>query len=318
MSKHLLSLFLFAAILPLGAQDLNPAYLDYIARYREIAVSQQIEFGIPASITMAQALLESGAGLSELATEANNHFGIKCSSNWNGPTFNHDDDRLQECFRKYESPEQSFADHSRFLLRQRYQSLFSIPVEDYGEWARGLSRCGYATDPQYPDKLIKIIQDYRLDQLASSPLPDADILPATVAPEIQEEDTVDDFFAASRMEAVSIYHEHRSGHMRLNRYILADEGETFTSLAYYLNMRESTLRRYNDATDGRVLQANDRVYLYPKPKRAQRKYASYYVRTGDSAWSIAQKFCFRMRTIYDLNGIPYGTPLVTRQILRLR
>jgi len=303
----------------------DPRYLDYIARFRDIAISQQREQGIPASITMAQGLLESGAGLSDLATQANNHFGIKCTSDWQGDTYYHDDDRAQECFRKYDHAEQSYYDHSAFLHRSRYDTLFTIPLTDYQSWARGLSRCGYATDPKYPDKLIRIIEDYRLYDLVAD-------CPATISDSVRQAvqegtilpaDTMDiepmlTYTQYQAMQSVSLYHEHKSGHQNGNRYIIVEEGESFASLAYFLNMSESTLRRINDATDGRVLKAGDRIYLYPKPRRAPRKYANYYVRTGDTAWSISQKFCFRMRTIYDLNGIPYGTPLTTRQLLRLR
>lgn len=144
------------------AQSLNQDYLRYIEMYKQAAVNQELTHKIPACITLAQGLLESAAGKSELATEANNHFGIKCHSTWTGETFTHNDETLNECFRKYASAEESFEDHALFLEKPRYQSLFALPITDYKGWARGLKECGYATDPNYAPKLIKIIEDYDL------------------------------------------------------------------------------------------------------------------------------------------------------------
>ncbi|MBQ9426628.1 MAG: glucosaminidase domain-containing protein [Paludibacteraceae bacterium] len=306
------------------AQTLQQSYLDYIARFRATAVLHQTAHGIPASITLAQGLLESGAGQSELARNANNHFGIKCTSDWQGATYHYDDDRRDECFRKYNHADSSYADHARFLMRPRYKELFALPVTDYKGWAYGLSRCGYATDPNYPEKLIKLIEDYGLaqttaDQPAAQPaLPAAkpDTIFAADTIELAEEQSFRE--ASNKMGTVNLYHEHRSGYQNGNRYIVVNDGESFLTLSYLLTMSEKQLRKINDATDGRELQPGDRVYLYPKPRRADKKHARYYVRTGDTAWSISQKFCFQMKTIYELNGIPYGTPLTTRQELRLR
>ena len=307
-------------LLPVWA-DKIPSYVQYIEQYRAIAIEQQQKHGIPASITLAQGILESGAGQSELARKANNHFGIKCTSDWEGGTYRHDDDKKNDCFRKYRHVADSYEDHSAFLLRDRYKKLFDLKVSDYKSWARGLRECGYATDPKYPDKLIRIIEDYELDKISAD-------TGAKHRKKKQDEtvyagDTVQvreqtDFDEQVRQDAPDMYQGHHSGKQNHTRYIIAEEGETFASLAYFLNMREKTLRRYNDALNNRQLQAGDRVYLYPKPKKAPSKYARYYVRSGDTAWSIAQKFGFQMQTIYELNGIPDGTPLTTRQELRLR
>ena len=149
------------------ASQRNPAYEAYIARWRKTALAQQKQYGIPAAITLAQGLLESGAGQSTLATEANNHFGIKCHQDWQGGTFHKDDDKKDECFRSYEKAEDSFRDHSLFLKRKRYEVLFTYAVTDYKAWANGLKACGYATDPNYPQKLIRIIETYDLMNLES-------------------------------------------------------------------------------------------------------------------------------------------------------
>ena len=147
------------------AQTQNPQYISYIAKYHEMAIEQQIKHRIPAAITMAQGLLESSAGQSELAVKANNHFGIKCASDWVGRTYTHDDETKNECFRQYASPADSYEDHSLFLQRKRYESLFALPLADYKGWAHGLKACGYATDPKYADKLIRIIELYNLQSL---------------------------------------------------------------------------------------------------------------------------------------------------------
>ena len=153
--------FLFIAIMAianLNAQK-NATYVAYIEQYSEIAMVEQARHQIPASITIAQALLESGAGKSQLAQESNNHFGIKCHSNWDGEKVYHDDDKKGECFRKYNKVIDSYEDHSAFLKRERYQTLFTYKITDYKSWAYGLKAAGYATDPKYPSKLIKIIED---------------------------------------------------------------------------------------------------------------------------------------------------------------
>lgn len=156
----------------LAAQKQNASYLAYIDQWKQTAIENQADYGVPASIIMAQALLESAAGQSELAVNANNHFGIKCTSDWFGAVYYYDDDSKGECFRQYGNAAESFKDHSRFLQRPRYTTCFEIAVEDYEGWAQRLKACGYATDPGYANKLVKIIEDYRLDTLAAT-LPSA-------------------------------------------------------------------------------------------------------------------------------------------------
>ena len=142
----------------------NQRYQNYINTYRDVAIYEMLKYGIPASITMAQGILESGAGQSELAQKGNNHFGIKCHD-WRGPSMKRDDDEAGECFRVYASPFESYEDHSKFLLRPRYQRLFSLRKTDYVGWAKGLKACGYATNPRYAQLLIDLIRRYNLDAL---------------------------------------------------------------------------------------------------------------------------------------------------------
>ena len=151
----------------MGLMAQNQAYLDYIEQWKYTAIENQATYGIPASIIMAQALLESGAGQSELAVNANNHFGIKCNNDWMGAVYYYDDDSKGECFRQYANAAESFNDHALFLQRPRYETCFEIVPEDYEGWAYRLKECGYATDKNYAPKLIKIIEDYHLDTLVS-------------------------------------------------------------------------------------------------------------------------------------------------------
>ena len=154
---------LFAFLLFPAAAWAQSVQEQYIQTYSQIAVEEMLRSGVPASITLAQGLLESGSGQSRLATEGNNHFGIKCHKGWTGRSMKHDDDARNECFRVYDSPEQSFRDHSDFLrYRDRYKFLFDLERTDYQGWAYGLKQAGYATDPKYAGKLIKYIEDYNL------------------------------------------------------------------------------------------------------------------------------------------------------------
>lgn len=162
------------------------SYQKYISKYSDLAIQHQKKYRIPASITLAQGLLESGAGQSDLARRSNNHFGIKCHSDWRGGRVYHDDDLRGECFRKYKRVEDSYDDHSRFLAeRSRYERLFKLNIKDYKGWAKGLQKCGYATDRAYANKLIKVIEDYELYRFDSGkrkrrPLPRSKIFRCSI------------------------------------------------------------------------------------------------------------------------------------------
>ncbi|WP_255493540.1 glucosaminidase domain-containing protein [Myroides sp. WP-1] len=158
---------------------------DYILQYKDIAKDNMSAYGIPASITLAQGVLESGSGQGTLSRNANNHFGIKCHKEWDGPSVRHTDDAPDECFRKYEAPEESYRDHSQFLVsRSRYSDLFLLDKDDYEGWAHGLKKAGYATDPKYANKLISLIERYTLDQYDREVLGDR---PAKAKKETQKE-----------------------------------------------------------------------------------------------------------------------------------
>ncbi len=314
------------------AQTTAAYYQAYIEQYAKMAQEQQKEHGVPASITLAQGLLESAAGQSELATKANNHFGIKCGGEWNGDTYKHDDETKNECFRKYRHVKESYRDHSLFLKRPRYASLFTMAVTDYKGWAHGLKRCGYATDPGYATKLIRIIETYDLAQYALLVEEVEDIeTPVETEQEIVEEkqeavqDTVQEAVivtsgnGSSAFESVDLIIEHEVLRNNGRRYVIAREGDTFLSIAREFNVYDSALRRYNDIVNPRYeLQPGDKVYLQKKRKKAARQYATYRVKKDENIWQIAQDKGMQLNTIYELNGIPKGENVTVNQLLRLR
>lgn len=324
MKKTILFFCFISSVLWLQAQSLNPLYVEYINKYRDLAIEQQRKHKVPAAITMAQGILESAAGTSELATQANNHFGIKCTSDWVGRTITKDDDKANECFRRYAKASDSYEDHSLFLLRKRYESLFALPIGDYKAWAHGLKACGYATDPRYPEKLIRLIEQYELNDLTfdtllvkSGAVSLADTTIYDRGAEIAFEEPTDDYTSPA-MGDLQLFHNHMAGYRNGVRYVIAGPNETYASLAQFLNMYERTLRKYNDALDERELQEGDIVYIYPKKNKASRKTPFCYFRDGDTAWSIAQRYGIKVKSLYKINEIPYGVPLKTHQRLDLR
>ena len=301
----------------------NQSYQTYINQYKDLAIEQMLRYRIPASITLAQGLFESRAGQSDLVRQGNNHFGIKCASDWVGRTYTHDDETKNECFRQYASAADSYEDHSLFLQRKRYESLFALPLADYKGWAHGLKACGYATDPKYADKLIRIIELYNLQSLTlDKNLQEAGLVSAKdttwqgVETDKLIETTIEETHAIQ--DHIEVFANHQSGRINGVRYIVANEGESFASLAVFLNMYERTLRKYNDALDTRELQPGDIIYIYPKKNKASRKTPFHYFKPGEDAWHIAQKYGIKVKSLYKLNGIPYGTPLTTVQRLDLR
>ncbi|MFB0910566.1 MAG: glucosaminidase domain-containing protein, partial [Flavobacterium sp.] len=195
----------------------------YISQYKDIAMSNMKIYGIPASIILAQGILESGAGRGDLCIRANNHFGIKCHEGWTGESVRHDDDSSQECFRKYYEPAESFNDHALFLTgRSRYASLFKLPKEDYKGWANGLRRAGYATDPKYPDKLISYIERYNLGQY------DAIVMGKDYAPIEKQETRIAAFESQNR----SLYE--------------VQKGDTLYSISKKYNLLVTELKQINN------------------------------------------------------------------------
>lgn len=282
----------------------NQRYQTYIDQYRDLAVEQMLKYKIPASITLAQGLLESGAGFSELATKGNNHFGIKCHG-WTGRKTYHDDDEQGECFRAYNTVYESYEDHS-FLLKNspRYSSLFSLSMSDYRGWAHGLKRCGYATSPTYAQQLIGIIELYKLQQYDKSTKYDhfMAIRSQKDASEAQ----------GGLLHPIHIYNK--------NYYVKVRRGDTFRSLGRELGLSYRKIARYNERGKDDKLQEGETIYLKKKQTRAVKAYKNrpHTVKAGESMYSIAQYYGIRLKSLYKKNGLSPDYTIRVGDRLRVR
>ena len=284
----LLLLFVFfcsLSVCPAGAQ--NTRYEQYIAQYKDCAIEQMLKWKIPASITMAQGLLESGAGQSTLATQGNNHFGIKCHG-WKGRTIYRDDDEANECFRAYDSAFDSYEDHSRFLSSgQRYKSLFKLKLTDYKGWANGLKAAGYATNPRYAQSLITIIENYNLDKLDRAKSYDKFMVK-------RNRDQRDD---GQPLHLIYVYNK--------NYYLYARKGDTFRSIGDEINISYKKIARYNERDKDDTLEEGEIVWLKKKQKKAPKEFKglSHVVMAGESMYSIAQRYGIRLESLYKMNRL---------------
>ncbi len=299
MKKIVLLVLVCCAIGALQAQT-DARVQAYIDAYADLAIIEQERHAIPASITMAQAILESQAGEARLAVEGNNHFGIKCTSDWKGQTIHHDDDRLGECFRKYKKVLDSYEDHSQFLKRQRYAFLFQYEITDYKAWAYGLSRAGYATDPNYPAKLIRIIETYNLAELDKKA-------------KVEEKNFYDE---EPNYEQLWGYIEIENNGVRCVRVITKDKIE---NVAKAFNISIKKLLYYNDLMDNMTrLNAQDYVYLWHKKNHADKRYETHKVVVGESMHDIAQLYGIKLKKLYKMNNMAYGTQAKAGMVLRLQ
>ena len=269
------------------AQRKNNSYLKYIDQYNSLAIQHQKKYGIPASITLAQGILESGAGLSKLARESNNHFGIKCHSDWKGGRSYHDDDERGECFRKYRKVEDSYEDHSHFLKdRSRYAGLFRLNITDYKGWARGLQKCGYATDRAYANKLIKLIEDYELYRFDKSK--GGQKGRENNKPSRESKPT-------HPTTARKVYKTHGL------IYVIAVPNDSFDRIAGDLGFKAKKLMKYNEVPEDFPLQPGDIIYLQKKKKKADKPHYDHVVRIGESMHSIAQQYGIQIKSLYKMN-----------------
>lgn len=283
MKFTFLLVFSLSALTVFSQVKKNATYQDYIEKYKDIAVEQMRTYKIPASITLAQGILESGAGRSALALRSNNHFGIKCGSSWKGKTTKHDDDKRNECFRVYSSAEESYVDHSKFLLKARYTPLFQLNPLDYKGWARGLKVCGYATSPVYAKKLIELIDTYELY------LYDEDEYGVSRRPVKYDEIKINihKFFTNNDILCVK-----------------AIAGDTWESLSKELGVSVKKLLKFNEAESSVRINEGDLIYIQKKQKKADKKYKKnpwHKVKTGESMYSVAQLYGIRMKNLYKMN-----------------
>lgn len=306
MRRFVISLAL--AVLCIGAysQRTGQAQQAYIDAYSGIAIEEMIRTGVPASITLAQGLLESGAGLSKLAVEGNNHFGIKCHKGWTGKTIYIDDDRRGECFRVYESADESFRDHSDFLrYRDRYKFLFDLDLTDYRGWAHGLKKAGYATDPKYAGKLIKYIEDYNLARFDIVTTQEAAIMPESPL-KIEQPVAVPEVRNGVSVPASEQFHFPLSRKLySLNNvpFVYSMEGETYRSIAKQYHLFKWEILKYNDLKEEQPLLPGTIVYLQAKKKSAPKGLEMYIVEEdGEDFHAICQRFAVKEKAVLKLNG----------------
>ncbi|HBB92616.1 MAG TPA: hypothetical protein DC042_13110 [Bacteroidales bacterium] len=298
MNRYNLRLFTLTAFLCLVAIHLSAQvdslYWSYIRKYSNLAINEMHYSRIPASITMAQALLESKFGTSELAVNANNHFGIKCQMEWTGERYTYQDDDENTCFRKYSSIDESFRDHSHFLMyRPRYAGLFKLDPTDYTAWAHGLKLAGYATNPNYAPMLLKIIENYRLHMLDSE------------VPQIDHVNSVNDIlipmnFPEGGALATRIFHRNRID------YTIARMGDNVESLTRQFDKLRWEIRKYNDIPKDQDLRPGQVVYLQPKRKQAEPGYSIHTVDQGETMHSISQMYGIRIKCLYKRNEMKPG------------
>ena len=272
LNRVLLAIVTLSVSLAVTAQ-VRQTREEYVEKYKAIAIAHMERYGIPASITMAQGILESDSGNSKLAKSSNNHFGIKCKKSWKGDRLYHDDDAKGDCFRAYPSVEASYQDHADFLDQSpRYDSLFVYASDDYRSWARGLKACGYATAPHYADMLIKIIESmklYLLDKENGS-----QIYSATKSAKANAETWWENNMAVSDEQVdpnafrVTVNAYSGYGVYRTNQtyYIVAKEGDTYESLGSLFHISPKLLRKFNDVSKDAKLAKGDIVFIDPKKK----------------------------------------------------
>jgi LysM repeat protein len=329
MFKVGLSLFfLFTTHLVLAFGEAEFTRAEYIETWKEEAIYQMALHRIPASITLAQGILESRDGNSRLAKEGNNHFGIKCHSDWEGRKIYEDDDQKGECFRHYSNARESYEDHSIFLKKPRYASLFELKPADYKAWAHGLKQCGYATNPEYAKLLIRIIEENNLTEYDEQGLMYAERgeLPSTErAPSKPRLNSSERSGQGRRQQnrkpderseiTVSNRHEVLVSDNRI-KYVVAREGDTPESIAREIDLNVLFIRRFNDFEAETGLTPGDIVYLQPKRMKAAK--AQHDVIAGDTWFSISQQYGIKLKQLYKFNKVAPDDALTPGRVVMLR
>lgn len=286
-------------------QRTNQAFWTYIDKYKDWAIEQMNQYGIPASITLAQGLLESNAGRSRLATEANNHFGIKVGGSWNGPYIIQADDRPNDRFRKYRSARESFIDHSKFLQQKRYQGLYRLSKTDYKGWARGLKAAGYATSPTYAEALIRVIEMYSLNQFDTGKFHSSrrEAIPTAT-------ETADDFF-----DRHIIYKANK------NYFLIVEVGDDMATISKKTGLSLHKLYKYNDLPRDYAPTAGDIIFLKKKRKCASKEFKKnpiHIVEPNQSLFDIAQLYGIRLESLCKMNKWDEPHAVQVGEIIRIR
>jgi len=270
----------------------------YISKYKNSAIKKSNEYKIPASITLAQGILESGAGTSELAINANNHFGIKCGGSWYGETYTKDDDEKDDCFRKYATIENCYDDHSLFLVEnKRYASLFNNSSDDYISWAKGLQDAGYATNPEYSKILVRIIEEYQLYNYDKPSPKTAPLTASTTVAEVDNAVTIQEiiFRPTEKHNERDVYTNNHT------RFVIAKANDSFLTIANDFFSRESYIRKYNDVSKDAKLKEGDIVYIETKRNKGDRDF--HLVAQGETLWQISQDYAMKLKSLAKLNGL---------------
>lgn len=283
---------------------------EYILSYKNIAIRQMNNYAIPASIILAQGSLESGNGTSRLAIKANNHFGIKCHD-WKGATINHDDDKKNECFRKYNSPEESYKDHSEFIrYRQRYSALFNLDIKDYKGWAHGLKAAGYATNPNYAQLLINIIEKYSLFQYdyPSQELPSSP----------QEVKQFNQLLVDKSSNLYSVSLSRALYSQNGVACIIASKNDTYSSIAKEFGLFRSELLKFNDLSKNVYLEENTTVYIERKKNQGNVDFPKHIAEKNETMYSISQKYGIRLNKLLKLNNMDKHNAINEGNVIKLR
>lgn len=297
MKRLSLFLLLLATLHGFGQKVFTPE--DYIAKYKDDAIKEMYLHKVPACITLAQGMLESGNGNSDLAKKANNHFGIKCHKEWSGETYTMDDDAKDECFRKYESVFDSYADHSLFLYsRSRYAFLFELPTTDYKGWCNGLKAAGYATDPKYPERLIELIERYKLNELNT-----IEKTPKLNFP--SNEDV--------KPQQLSLREVYRFNRIK---FVIARENDSYYKIAHDFDIELEDLLEYNDFSKTDKIQYGQKIYIEKKRRRALEPY--HVVQKNETLKSISQLHGIRLSMLCKKNRLKPDAKLKVGDVLYLR
>lgn len=356
--RKIVSLFCFVLIsVNAFSVKQSAAYNEYIKLYKDIAIREMEEYRIPASITLAQGLLESAAGKSKITVEANNHFGIKCQKNWTGETITHDDDAKGECFRKYDTALESYEDHSKFLVAgQRYAFLFDLASNDYQGWAKGLKKAGYATLPTYAEKLIDIIDSYNLSQYDRIVLKGEEKKPAEQPKETKSTPAVNTTAPITPPAAKpqrsfwqKLFHLNETPDAAKDSAVakkqkVFTDGKYIAEITAFRSHEIKTINgiKYVQALPGdtyasiadememyekELLKANEVQYganpktgdiVFLAKKKRKGETDTYTVQPGETVYLISQKTGIRVRTLYSLNGLVYGKQMNAGDIIKLR
>lgn len=296
MKLLLTYVILLLSVIAPAQKTLTPE--DYIAAYKDDAIKEMYLHKVPACITLAQGMLESGNGNSLLCRSANNHFGIKCHKEWSGETFIMNDDEDNECFRKYDNALDSYSDHSLFLFsRSRYADLFQLPINDYKGWCYGLKKAGYATDPKYPERLIELIEKYNLQELNTIEATPKQNFPAHDV--IKPEMTIRQVYRFNRI-----------------RFVIAKENDSFYKIAHDFNLELDDLLEYNDLSKTDKIQYGQKIYIEKKRRKALEPY--HVVQKNETLKSISQLHGIRLSMLCKKNKLKPGDKLKVGDVLYLR